>query len=142
MAEPLLSHRLVGLLPARIRSSAGWSLIDVLITLAVFGIMAAGAVPVFTNATEGLKLGQATREVERELQTARLRAVTSNRPIRVRFNCPATGQYRMVELIGSAAAPATSDAAATRCQESVYKSPANDANPLTRPNHDGPVRLL
>jgi type II secretory pathway pseudopilin PulG len=117
-------------------------LIDLMITLAVFGVMAAGAVPVFTNATDGLKLGQAAREVERELQTARLKAVTSNRPIRVRFNCPATGEYRMVELIGSAAAPVAADTAPTRCQETVYKSPANDANPLTRPNHDGPVKRL
>jgi type II secretory pathway pseudopilin PulG len=113
-----------------------------MITVAVFSVIAAGAAPVFTNATDGLKLGQAAREVERELQTARLMAVTSNRPIRVRFNCPATGQYRMVELIGSAASPVAADTTATRCQESLYKSPANDANPLTRPNHDGPVKQL
>jgi hypothetical protein len=92
--------------------------------------------------TEGYKLGQSLREVERELQTARLKAVTANRPLRVRFNCPSTGQYRAVELIGTATVPAPQDDAGNRCQESTYPTPAGDNNPLTRPNHDGPVRRL
>jgi hypothetical protein len=94
------------------------------------------------DASESMRLGQAAREVERELQTARLRAVTSNRPIRVRFNCPVAGQYRMVELIGSPSLPALEDAAANRCQQNIYPSPAADNNPITVPNHDGPVRRL
>jgi hypothetical protein len=48
----------------------------------------------------------------------------------------------MVELIGSPSAPAAADDAANRCQEAVYPSPAADNNPLTRPNHDGPMRRL
>ena len=113
-----------------------------LCVVAVFGLLAGVSVPVFQNVTEGYKLGQTLREVERELQSARLKAVTSNRPLRVRFNCPAAGQYRTVELIGSPATPATGDDASNRCQEAVYPSPASDNNPLTRPNHDGPMRRL
>jgi type II secretory pathway pseudopilin PulG len=132
----------VKVFPVLSRSESGFSLVDLMITVAVFAIVAAGAVPVFTNMTEGLKLSQGLREVEREMQTARLKAVTSNRPMRVRFNCPVAGQYRMVELIGSVSAPVAADTAADRCQETVYKSPANDSNPLTRPNHDGPEKRL
>ena len=113
-----------------------------IVIVAVLGILTGISVPAFQNLTEGYKLGQTTREVERELQTARLKSVTSNRPIRVRFDCPAAGQYRMVELIGSPSVPAAEDSAANRCQETTYKSPANDNNPLTRPNHDGPMRRL
>jgi Tfp pilus assembly protein FimT len=123
-------------------STEGFTLIDVICTIAVFGLLAAISVPAFQNVTEGYKHGQALREVERELQTARLRAVGANRPMRVRFNCPAAGQYRMVELIGSTSAPAPEDDAANRCQETAYPSPAADNNPLTRPNHDGPMRRL
>jgi Tfp pilus assembly protein FimT len=123
-------------------SSAGFTLIDMIVIVAVLGILTGISVPAFQNLTEGYKLGQTIREVERELQTARLKSVTSNRPIRVRFNCPAAGQYRMVELIGSPSVPAAEDTAANRCQETTYKSPANDSNPLTRPNHDGPMRRL
>ena len=38
--------------------------------------------------TENIKLNQAARLVEREMQDARLKAVSSNRLIRVRMNCP------------------------------------------------------
>lgn len=121
---------------------AGFTIIDVICTIAVFAILAGISVPAFQNVTEGYKLGQSAREVERELQTARLKAVTTNRPLRLRFNCPANGEYRIVELIGTPSVPATEDDASNRCQESTYKTPANDNNPLTRPNHDGPTRRL
>ena len=124
------------------RSAAGFTLIDVICTIAVLGILTGIAVPAFQNLTEGYKLGQTIREVERELQTARMKSVTSNRPIRVRFNCPAAGQYRAVELVGTPSVPAAADSAANRCQETTYPTPGGDDNPLTRPNHDGPVRRL
>ena len=115
---------------------------DVLCTIAVFSVLAAMSVPVLQNVTEGYKLGQSLREVERELQAARLKSVTANRPLRVRFNCPVAGQYRTVEVIGSTTVPAPEDSAGNRCQETAYPSPAADNNPLTRPNHDGPIRRL
>jgi len=124
------------------RSEAGFTLIDTICVVAIFAILAGISVPAFQNLTEGYKLGQSLREVERELQSARLKAVTSNRPLRLRFNCPAAGQYRIVELIGTPSVPAAEDGAANRCQESTYPTPAADNNPLTRPNHDGPMRRL
>jgi len=123
-------------------SAAGFTLIDVMCTLAVFTILAGVSVPMFQNLAEGFKLGQSLREVERELQAARLKAVTTNRPLRVRFNCPAAGEYRMVELIGTTSVPAAGDTAANRCSETAYPSAGGDNNPLTRPNHDGPMRRL
>lgn len=124
------------------RSDAGFTLIDMICVAAVFMLLAGISVPAFQSVTEGYKLGQTVREVERELQTARLKSVTSNRPLRVRFNCPAAGQYRIVELIGTPSVPAPEDGAANRCQEGTYPTPAADNNPLTRPNHDGPMRRL
>ena|SRR5688572_23879719 len=124
------------------RADAGFTLIDMMVTIAVFAILAAGAVPVLMDVTGTMKLGQGVREVERELQTARLKAVTSNRPMRVRFNCPEAGQFRMVELIGTTSAPTADDTALSRCQEGSYPFPAADNSPLTRPNHDGPIRRL
>ena len=119
----------------------GFSLVDVMITVAVLAVVAATAVPVFSNMTEGLKLSQGLREVEREMQTARLKAVTANRPIRVRFNCPVNGEYRMVELVGTPSVPAAVDVSLDRCKETVYPT-GGDGNPLTRPNHDGPQKRL
>jgi Tfp pilus assembly protein FimT len=123
-------------------SETGFTLIDAMMTVAVFAVLAGMAAPAFVDMTGRMKAGQAQREVERELQTARLKAVTANRPIRVRFNCPSSGRYRMVELVGTAAVPDTVDSAANRCSDTAYQYPAPDQNPLTRPNHDGPLRVL
>jgi hypothetical protein len=89
-----------------------------------------------------MKLGQAQREVMVELSSARLTAVSANRPMRVRFNCPATGKYRVVELIGTPSSPDSNDSATDRCDDTKWKYPANDNEPVTRPNHDGPLRSL
>ena len=90
-------------------TGSGFSLVDLLATCAVIATVSAIAVPAITNSIEGQRLGMETRAVERELQIARLSAVQSNQPIRVRFNCPATGQYKRVELLGTVNTPAADD---------------------------------
>jgi prepilin-type N-terminal cleavage/methylation domain-containing protein len=123
------------------RHDAGFSLIDMLIVVTLIGIMSGIAIPSLINAINSMRLGQSAREVEREMQTAKARAVGKGRAMRVRFNCPSTGEYRMVEVIGSPAAPAAGDTATDRCSETVYPFPP-DVNPITRPNLDGPVKRL
>lgn len=116
----------------------GFSLPELLVVLSVATAIFAIAVPTFQNMLDHYRLGMATRDVERELQTARLRAVSANTPMRVRLNCPAAGQFRMVEMTGVA----TTDAAANRCDETAYPYPSpRDTNRAT-PEHDGPVRRL
>jgi prepilin-type N-terminal cleavage/methylation domain-containing protein len=121
---------------ARFLDRRGFSLNELLLTVAVAATLMGMGVPVFMNITEGSKLSAATRELEREFQAARLRSVSSNRVLRVRLNCPATGYYRTVEFLNSAA-----DAASTRCSPGDYPFPA-DNDVMTRPNQDGPVRTL
>lgn len=120
----------------------GFSLVDMMVVVALIGILAAVSIPTITNMLERMRLGQSTREVERELQTAKQRAVGRGRPIRVRFNCPAAGDYRLVELIGVVSAPTGTDNALDRCDLGIYPYPAGDNNPMTRPNLDGPLRRL
>jgi len=120
----------------------GFTLLEMLMVTTVFAIIAGIGMPLFSDITDSIKLGQAAREVERELQTARLTAVSANQPLRVRFNCNAAGEYRMVELIGTPSIPASADSATDRCSTSLYPFPAADRNPLTRPNNDGPLRYL
>lgn len=113
-----------------------------LTALAVFAILSAMALPLMRDMSDNMKLGVGARQVERELQTARLKAVTTNRPIRIRFNCPIAGQYRMVELIGTPSTPAAADSDAGRCKETAYPFPAADKEPVTLPNNDGPLQTL
>jgi type II secretion system protein H len=123
-------------------SPAGFSLVDMLVVVALIGIISAIALPNMLAAADSLRLGQEAREVERVMQTARQRAVASKRPIRVRFNCPSARWYRAVELLGTARAPLTADTSVDRCRQSTYPFPAADQNPATRPNLDGPANVL
>jgi prepilin-type N-terminal cleavage/methylation domain-containing protein len=120
----------------------GFTLIDVLTVIVVLGIMAAVTAPGMIASLDRLKLGQATREVERELHVAKSRAVSKGRGIRIRFNCPSAGQYRVTELLGTVTVPAAADNAADRCDQTKYPYPIADNDPLTLPNLDGPVRYL
>jgi len=123
----------------------GFTLLELMLVLAVLGVISAMAIPAVLNTTRQIKLAANARAVERELQGARMKAVRSNRAIRVRFNCPATGQYRMVELLGSKQTPATDDAdsrAATRCGYSAYPFPDTNQDFFSIPNNDGPIQTL
>lgn len=132
----------------RLRSERGYSLIDLLATTAIVATVGAVAIPQIKKSMDGQQLGIDVRNVEREMQAARLDAVKANQPIRLRFNCPEVGMYRRVELLGTVNAPtANADDSATnavaRCRTNgPYPFPAADRDPLTRPNNDGPVQRL
>ena len=119
------------------RNERGFTVPEMLMVVAMIGILAAIALPVMKDMTASIKLSEAARMVEREMQDARLKAVQSNRLIRVRMNCPATGYIRSVEVLGTAA-----DNATNRCMTTAYPFPAADTDIMTRPNFDGPVRTL
>ena len=126
----------------RMHSQRGVSLIDMLVVVSLIGIIMAITVPNLLASLDAVRLGQAARGVEREMQVAKSRAVGKGRAMRVRFNCPAAGQYRITELLGTVSAPTAADAAANRCDPAVYPYPAADNNPITLPNNDGPVQQL
>jgi type II secretory pathway pseudopilin PulG len=127
---------------AQLRDARGFTVIDTLATLAVFATVSAIALPRLTSSLEGQRLNMETRNVERELQSARLSAVAANRPIRIRFNCPSAGRYRRVEVIGTVNVPHADDAEARAVARCGYPFPAADTNPLTRPNNDGQTLQL
>lgn len=118
-------------------SSAGFTLVELLLVVGLIGTMAAVSLPVMTDMTASIKLNDAARMVQRELDDARLKAVSVNRVMRVRINCPATGYIRRVEVVTAAV-----DSASNRCLNSAYPFPAADNDIMTRPNFDGAVRAL
>ena len=130
----------------RLATARGFSLIDLVATVAVIATVTATAAPQVSSAVDSMRLGMALRDVERELQFARLKAVATNRPMRVRFDCPSAGQLRVVEVIGTSALPDANDAdtVTNRCSETTYPylPTGADQSRLTRPNNDGAVRRL
>src|SRR3954451_11874018 len=119
------------------RYDRGFTVVEMLMVVAMIAVLAAIGLPVMKDMTESIKLNQAARRVEREMQDARLKAVSSNRVIRVRMNCPATGYIRSVELLGTAA-----DDATNRCMTAPYPFPPPDTDITTRQNFDCPVRSM
>jgi prepilin-type N-terminal cleavage/methylation domain-containing protein len=114
----------------------GFSLVELMLVVAAAGTIMAIALPVMTGLTAATKVNEAARLIEREYQDARLRAVASNRMLRVRTNCPSAGYVRTVEVLNTAV-----DLASNRCLNSAFPFPA-DADLMTRPNYDGPVRTI
>ena len=108
-----------------------------MLVVALIGTLSVIALPVMQDVTATMKLNEAARLVEREMQDARLKAVSSNRVIRVRLNCPAAGYVRSVEVLGTAV-----DTASNRCMTTAYPFPPADDDIMTRPNFDGPVRTV
>ena len=130
----------------RMKSASGFSILDMVATMAVVATVSAIAVPQVIDSVDSLRLGMSVRDVERELQFARLKAVSTNRAMRVRFDCPSAGKLRAVEVIGTSALPDANDAdtVTARCSETTYPySPTGaDQSRLTRPNNDGAIRTL
>lgn len=148
LAAPLLSSSLDSMkhVISRMKSAVGFSIVDMVATLAVIATVSAMSVPQVIDAVDSMRLGMSVRDVERELQFARLKSVSTNRPMRVRFDCPSAGKIRAVEIIGTPALPDANDADAVpgRCSETTYPySPTGaDQSRLTRPNNDGAIRTV
>jgi Tfp pilus assembly protein FimT len=123
----------------RIRDrEAGFSLIEIVIVLAMTISVAALALPSFNSLVASQRAKTATRAVEREFQSARLKAVTASRAMRVWLNCPVAGQLRVVELTGVA----TTDQASNRCDPIAFPVPGPNDMLRATPSLDSPVVYL
>jgi type II secretory pathway pseudopilin PulG len=120
----------------RLRTDArGFTLIDTLVATGLIGILAAMTVPTVTSAMRMNAVTSAGQMVAATIRSARYTAISTSRTVRVRFNCPSAGAFRVVETIGTAA-----DSAANRCSHATYPFP--DVNAQTLPDVDGPVLHL
>lgn len=115
---------------------SGFTLIDLLAAAAVIAVLAATVGPTLGSSMRLYALNTSAQTVAAAIRSARYTAVSKNRTVRVRFNCPAANQFRVVEVVGTSAV----DAAADRCSEDVYPYP--DTDTAAAPNTDGPVETL
>lgn len=118
------------------QDAAGFTLVEALIVSGVVAILAAAAAPSIGSSIRLYALNSSAQTVASTIRSARYSAVSKNRTVRVRFNCPAANQFRVVEVVGITAA----DSAADRCSETTYPYP--DPDSAVAPNLDGPVVLL
>jgi prepilin-type N-terminal cleavage/methylation domain-containing protein len=117
------------------KDSRGFTLTEVLLVVALVGTMVAMAVPSVGEAMRMNALNNARQSVAGAIRSARYTAVSKNKKVRVRFNCPSSDAFRVVEVVGTA-----DDSAANRCDQSAYPFP--DIDPAAKPDVDGAVMYL
>jgi len=118
------------------RDALGFSLIEVLVVAGIASVIMGAAIPAAMSQMRMWALNSTIQTVGAQIRSARYSAVSKNRTLRVRFNCPAANQYRIVEVVGSSGI----DNDANRCSETAYPYP--DPNSAAAPNLDGPVMRL
>ena len=101
--------------------------------MALISVVSSMSVPLLSSAASRSRSYGAMHDIAGQIRTARLAAVSTNRVMRIMFNCPGPGQYRAIEITGVAAI----DDDANRCS---YPWP--DPAPGNLPDNDGPVMLL
>ena len=96
------------------RSERGYTLFEVLIVVALIGILTAISVPVFLESNARNNLWTGAEQVGAAVRSGRLKAISSNSPYRVVFNCPAANELRTLVVTGDADTDNPADFA-TRC---------------------------
>lgn len=84
------------------RGTAGFTLIEILIVVALIGVMAAVAAPVVTAGMDRYAILSAGQQVVSTIRTARVQSVAKNMILVVRFDYPDTGQYQIVDASNTA----------------------------------------
>jgi prepilin-type N-terminal cleavage/methylation domain-containing protein len=114
-------------------NESGYTLVELMVGVAIAATLAGAAIPTVDRTLRHYALTQAADSVASTVRQARMTAVSKNRTVRVRFDCPAPGLMRIVEVTGDPAI----DTAPNRCSLDAYPYP--DRDPNTAPNVDGPV---
>jgi prepilin-type N-terminal cleavage/methylation domain-containing protein len=115
--------------------SRGFTLIEIMLVVFVIGTTLAIAVPAVSEAMRIYGLNNARQSIVSAVRSARYTAVSKNKTVRIRFNCPTVNEFRIIEVVGSGV-----DSASNRCQTAAYPYPDKDV--AAAPNVDGPVMRL
>lgn len=73
------------MLHKRSRSSGGYSLVEMLVVVAIIGVMSMVSVPMFMNFVRSNKMKSTMRQFMTDLRTSRQRAITENHPTMISF---------------------------------------------------------
>ena len=118
------------------RSASGFTLFELLVVMALITILSAIAIPTLMSGTERNDVWTASERIGSQIRQARLKAISRNMSFRVRFDCPAVGNFRVLAVTGDAAI----DGAPDRCSQTVdYDSGVYTMPPNTSYDEDPPL---
>jgi prepilin-type N-terminal cleavage/methylation domain-containing protein len=79
------------------RKDMGFTLVEMMVVIAIMAIVSAIAVPNFYSYAAGMKLRSASRDLYSTLQNTRMKAVRQNTRWAVRFDAPTPTNYRVID---------------------------------------------
>ena len=85
------------------RSERGYSMVELLITLGLIGVVSAISVPVFISSNARSSLWSGSEQIGASIRSARLRAISQNTAYRVTFDCPSANELRTLIMTGDKA---------------------------------------
>lgn len=100
-------------------SVRGFTMFELLVVMAMIGILSAIGIPTMMESTRRNAVWTASELIGSQIRQARLMAISRNMSFRVRFDCPSAGQFRVLAVTGNA----TIDNATNRCStQQTYDS--------------------
>lgn len=89
----------------RLTQARGFSLVELMVVVAMTSVLGAIAIPSLQGATQLYSVNSSTQSVTSAVRAARYVAISRNATMRVRFNSPAAGQFTVVDLGGAVVGP-------------------------------------
>jgi prepilin-type N-terminal cleavage/methylation domain-containing protein len=107
------------------RTDSGYSLAEMLVVIAIVGIMSLVSVPMFMSFFQSMKIKSSMRQFTNDLRSARQKAITENQPFLVSFDTGGLGAnsyktYRMIISSGAVTYDQTNLPATQKLDPAVY----------------------
>lgn len=79
----------------KLKNKNGFTLLELIIAVAVFGILAAIAIPLLNSTTKNADLRSAAQEMYGQFQRAKMEAIKRNQPVAIVFDTTGVDQYQV-----------------------------------------------
>ena len=124
-----------------INKSTGFTLLELMIIIAVMGVLSAIAIPSFMSLLPGMRLNGAARQIMGDLMAARMKAVKENNEYKVFFNSPSANQYQILDDDNNDGIADAGEAITTKNIQDNYVdvSLSASSDPIFYPRGTGPT---